>query len=277
MIGRFGMAAIAATGLCFLATGVQAQPSKAVQACESNAGKTLSKFTSSKSKCISKCVSTLRKTMATDYSGCFLPYADPTTNACITGSLKGAEAKAGAGIAKKCAAADACPDCWKAQSGVPDGSQRCTDASGANPFVVSTETQIDPFPLLLYCTESTLHMTPDKDHAKCEDGATKALVKFVGSKTKCYDKCNTNMNKGKALPGSCTPPATDPPTVTCISTAEGKASASIDKVCATPGFNPSCYGTALDTGAEWVNLVESQVDITTPTVACGSPSGAFLN
>lgn len=273
MMGRFGMAAIAATGLCFLATGVHAQPSKAVQSCESNAGKTLSKFTSSKSKCISKCVSTLRKTNATDYTPCYSPYSDPTTNACITGSLKGAEAKAGAGIAKKCAAADACPLCYQSQ---PGGSARCTDASGGNPFVVSTEAQIDPFPLILYCTE-TNGATPDKDTAKCEDGATKNLVKFVGSKTKCYDKCNTNMYKGKAAPGSCTPPATDPATVTCINTAETKTAASIDKVCATPGHNPSCYGTTLDTGAEWVNLVEGQVDITTPTVACGSPSGAFLD
>ena len=195
MMGRFGMAAIAATGLCFLATGVHAQPSKAVQSCESNTGKTLSKFTSSKSKCVSKCVSTLRKATATDYTPCYSPYSDPTTNACITGSLKGAEAKAGAGIAKKCAAADACPLCYQSQ---PGGSARCTDASGGNPFVVSTEAQIDPFP-----SDPVLHgdrrqRTPDKDIAKCEDGATKNLVKFVGSKTKCYDKCNTNMYKGKA-------------------------------------------------------------------------------
>jgi hypothetical protein len=271
------MAALAATGLCFIATGVHAQPSKEVQACESNAGKTLSKFTSSKSKCIQKCVGTLRKTAATDYSSCFLPYTDTTENACITGSLKGAEAKAGAGIAKKCAATASCPACWVAQSGVPDGRQRCTDASGGNPFVQSTEAQIDPFPLILYCTESTLHMTPDKDHAKCEDGATKNLVKFVGSKTNCYNKCNQNMNKGKIPPGSCTPPAGDAATQTCITTAETKTAAAIDKVCATPGFNPSCYGTVLDTGAKWVALVEGQVDITTPTVACGSPSGAFLD
>src|SRR5262249_55932847 len=100
--------------------------------------------------------------------------------------------------------------------------------------------------------------------------------KFVGAKAKCYDKCNANMNKGAIAPGSCNPGAvTDPATQFCISDplkgAEGKAAAAIDKVCANvAGANPSCYGTALDTGAEWVGLAEPQVDIAPAQIACGA-------
>ena len=109
--------------------------------------------------------------MATDYTPCYSPYSDPTTNACITGSLKGAEAKAGAGIAKKCAAADACPLCYQSQ---PGGSARCTDASGGNPFVVSTEAQIDPFDICHLLRGERRQERPTKDVAKCEASVSKS-------------------------------------------------------------------------------------------------------
>ena len=189
MLGRFGIAAIAATGFCLIASRVPAQfppatdPTKDEQKCESNAGKTLSKFTSSKAKCVGKCIGTGRKTSG-PYAGCFAPYADPTTNACIMDPVKGAEAKARSGIVKKCnvAGKDSCPECYAASN--------CTTG---DPFVSMTETNIDPFVILIYCTEANTN-TPTKDQAKCEDGVSKALTKFVGSKAKCYDKCNANAN-----------------------------------------------------------------------------------
>src|SRR5262245_29045930 len=281
----FGTAVTAATGVCLLATVVAAQvtdPTKEEQKCEATTGKTITKFVGSKSKCISKCFSTARKTMG-PYTGCFEPgYTDPTTNACITGSLKGAEAKAGAGIAKACAAASSCPACYAAQSGGAAG--RCADASGANAFVVDAESDVDApfgpgtgFPSLLYCVENG-GGTPTKDEAKCEDGTVKALVKFVGSKQKCYAKCFANFYKGK-IPGGCNPPASDPATVACISDptkgAEAKAKAAIVKACTVAV--PACYsGGATGAANTFVGAVEAKVDQRTPQIACGSPSGAFL-
>ena len=281
----FGTAVIAATGVCLLATAVAAQvtdPTKEEQKCEATTGKTITKFVGSKSKCISKCFSTARKTSG-PYTGCFEPgYTDPTTNACITGSLKGAEAKAGAGIAKACAAASSCPACYAAQSGGAAG--RCADASGANAFVQDAESDVDApfgpgtgFPSLIYCVEKG-GGTPTKDEAKCEDGTVKALVKFVGSKQKCYAKCFANFYKGK-IPGGCDPPASDPATVSCINDptkgAEAKAKAAIVKACTVAA--PGCYvGGATGAANTFVAAVESKVDQRTPQISCGSPSGAFV-
>src|SRR5262245_7988350 len=170
MVGWFGKAAVAASGLCLLATSVLAQPTKTVAKCESSTGGTLAKFVGAKTKCISKCISTGRKTSG-PYTDCFSPYAGDTS-ACITGSLKGAEAKAGAGIAKACAAAANCPTCYSAA--------QCSNAFGANPWVVTTEADVDApfgpgtgFPDLIWCTEKG-GGTPSKDVGKCEDGVNKA-------------------------------------------------------------------------------------------------------
>jgi hypothetical protein len=283
MVGWFGKAATAAASVCLLATLASAQ-SKEVQKCESSTGKVLSKFVGSKGKCFSKCISTARKTSG-PYAGCLPPYADPTTNACITGSLKGAEAKAGAGIAKACAAATSCPACYASN---PPGATRCTDASGANPWVQETETNVDApfgpgtgFPNLIYCKEAA-NITPTKDEGKCEDGVQKALAKFVASKSKCYAKCiTTALKPGGPGRGVCQPPSPlDPAANACIfdpaKGAEAKAKAAIVKACTVAV--PSCYaGGATGAATTFVSSVESKIDQTTPKVACGSPSGAFLN
>jgi len=277
MVGRFGRAAIAATGLCLLAGPVLAQvtdPTKDEQKCEAGAGKAITKFVGSKSKCISKCFATARKTMG-PYTGCFEPgYTDPTTNTCINDPLKGAEAKGGAAVAKGCAVD--CPECYS--------NAECTDGSKTNPWIVTTEGDIDApfgpgtgFPSLIYCVEKA-GGTPTKDEAKCEDGTAKALVKFTGSKQKCYAKCFANFYKGK-IPGGCNPPASDPATVACISDpvkgAEAKAKAAIVKACTVAV--PACYsGGANGAANSFVGAVEAKVDQRTPQIACGSPSGAFL-
>jgi hypothetical protein len=277
MFGRFEIA-VGAASLCLVAGSALAQfppitdPTKDEAKCETSVGSTLAKFVGSKTKCISKCFATARKTSG-PYTGCFGPaFTDPTTNACIKDTAKGAEVKAAASIVKACADApgkDKCPECYNPAV--------CTDATATNPRVAATEAQVDPFGNLIYCTEAG-NATPSKDVAKCEDAVVKALVKFIGSKTKCYAKCQGNELKGKIAPGSCTPPATDPATVTCISDpvkgAEAKTAAAIDKAC-TATTKPTCYGATA--GAGWVALVESQVDSTVPVTACGSPSGAFLD
>jgi hypothetical protein len=289
MVGWFGRAAIAASGLCLLAASVPAQvtdPTKLEQKCESTVGKTITKFVGSKSKCISKCFATARKTSG-PYTGCKEPaYTDTATHDCITGSLKGAEAKAGAGISKACAAMTSCPACYGT---LPGGSAgRCADGSGANSFVVDAESDVDApfgpgtgFPSLIYCLESG-GTTPTKDEAKCEDGVVKALVKFVGSKQKCEAKCYANFYKG-SIPGGCDPSmpggVSDPATVACIKDptkgAEAKASAAIIKACTVAV--PGCYtGGAAGAASTFVNAVEAKVDQRTPQIQCGSPSGAFV-
>ena len=270
MLGRFGIVVAAAGSLCLIASSVPAQfppvtdPNKDEAKCESNAGKTLGKFTGQKAKCISKCIKTGRKTSG-PYTGCFGPgFSDPATNACIKDPLKGAEAKAAASIVKKC---PDCPECYDPNV--------CTDSSSTNPFVSNTESLIDPFGNLVFCTEAA-GMTPTKDEGKCEDSVAKALAKFVASKTKCYDKCTKNELKGKIAPGSCMPPSpSDPATNACIfdplKGAEAKTAAAIDKKCVV---TPACYGG--QTGMGWVTLVENIQDTQVPIIACGSPSGAFV-
>ena len=85
MLRRFGVVMFAAASLGLAAGPVHAQLSKEILKCEDGTNKALGKFVGSKAKCASKCLTTARKTMG-PYTGCFAPYSDPTTNACITGT-----------------------------------------------------------------------------------------------------------------------------------------------------------------------------------------------
>ena len=258
-----------AVGLCLLAGNVSAQfppvtdPNADEAKCEKGAGKALTKFVGSKAKCASKCLKLARKTSG-PYGPCMSPYPDPATNACIFDSLKGAEAKARASIVKSCALD--CPECYTAQD-----ANLCTTG---DPLVSDASSQTDLFGPIVYCLENG-GTTPTPEQAKCEDGTAKGLVKFIGSKSKCYQKCNLNMLKGKIAPGSCDPPTpADTATQACIfdplKGAEAKGAAALDKVCSgVPAATPPCYGTGLDTGAEWIALVEGAVDANIPDIACG--------
>ncbi len=270
MRGHVRAAAVAA-GLCLAASSVLAQPSGVTKdevKCESGTGKALSKFVGKKSKCGTKCFQTARKTMG-PYTGCFAPYTDPATNACIMDPIKGAEQKARDSIVKACSVD--CPECYAA-----------SNCSTGEPFVGNTENLVDLQGPNVYCVENST-ATPSKTDAKCEDGTAKALAKFVASKGKCYDKCNQNIFKAKIPDGSCDPPSpTDPTGLTqaCIAKAESKGAATIDKVCfIPPATAPSCYdgsGFRPNSGQGWVDLVEMVVDSQIPLIACGSPSGAFV-
>jgi len=137
--------------------------------------------------------------------------------------------------------------------------------------VSDTENQLDIFALLLYCDDSGSPDGLTKVEAKCQDTVAKTLAKFGGAKGKCYDKCVSNDFNGKIPDGSCVPPASDPPTQACITKAEGKSIAAINKACADA---PECYG--LNTGTTWTGLAEGAVDNSVVDTYC-SPSGAFLN
>jgi hypothetical protein len=270
MISRFrtGSLLAAAAGIVLMAAPAFAQSgvTKDELKCESGAGKSLAKFVGAQGKCAQKCLAAARKTSG-PYGGCFGPgYTDPTMNACVFDAAKGTEAKAKAAIIKGCT--KDCPECYADNS-----PNTCTTGE---PLVGDTQTQLALFGSLVYCLENGGN-TPTKIEAKCEDSVSMTLAKFVGAKSKCYDKCSANEFNGKVAPGSCAPPASDPATQTCIASAEGKAAAAIDKACAAAGANPACYVPGFDTGAEWVALTEAAVDGQYPNVACGSPSGAFLD
>ena len=231
--------------------------------CQTGVAKNLPKFVKSKAKCAQKCLNTARKTSG-PYTGCLPPdYTDPETHACIFDPQKGAEAKAGAKMGKGCA--PDCPNCYADVS--------ACDGAG---FVTLGEGLVDFIGVQIYCLEASA-TSPTKEEAKCEDAVAKSLTKFLGAKAKCYQNCVTTEFKGKIPANSCAAgsPA-DVGTQECITKAEMKAVASIDKVCVTVPGNPSCYppGTS---GATWGTLVEEAVDAAAPGVFCGSPSGAFVD
>jgi hypothetical protein len=260
---------VSAASLCLLASMAAAQfppitdPNKDEAKCETSTGKALTKFVGTKAKCAGKCIVLARKTMG-PYTPCMAPYSDPATQACVHDPLKGAEAKARASIAKACALD--CPECYTSQD-----PNLC---STGDPLVSNSDSQTNLFGPLVYCLENGGN-TPTKEQAKCEDTVSKALVKFVGLKSKCYQKCNQNMLKGKIAPNSCDPPnPSDAATQACIfdplKGAEAKTAAAIDKVCANvAGAVPPCYGTGFDTGQEWANAVEGAIDGNIPDIACG--------
>lgn len=270
-VGRFVVATVA--GLLLVAAPTWAQPTGVTKdevKCESGTGKALAKFSASKTKCAQKCLATARKTSG-PYAGCFPPYADPAVHTCILDPVRGAEAKARGAITKACAVD--CPECYAA-----------SNCSTGEPFVGNTEILLDLQGPNVFCTENG-GGTPTKEQAKCEDAVAKNLSKFVGSKAKCYDKCNQNVFKAKIPEGSCDPPnPSDAATFACIKDplkgAEAKTAAKIDKLCTLPGALPTCYdGSAFrpNTGAGWVALAEGIIDGQVPMIACGSPSAAFLD
>jgi hypothetical protein len=286
MVSQFRFVLVVAAGVTLTTLPVHGQvlpgQSKAITKCESGTGSALSKFTDGKAKCISKCIKGARKTSG-PFAGCFVPYADPATSACITGSLKGVEVKGGAAIAKVCAAASSCPKCYVSNGSI--GGAGCTDASGANPWVQTAESVVDEIAMEFYCEESGFVgpiATPSPSEAKCEDGVAKAFAKAWSAQTKCFQKCNANLAKGK-ITGSCDPfSLTDPTTIACVTdpkkSPQAKAAAAIDKACFIPvATAPSCYtDLGFTNGAIWASIAANSPGAFISTSNCGSPSGAFL-
>ncbi len=270
-VSALAVAAVAATvSVASAQTGVGV--SKEKFKCEASTSKAGVKFIGAKTKCILKCEAGARKG-SNPFSDCEPPYGGATTF-CIGDVVKGAQTKFAAGIVKACTKSAAyCPSCYSGGD--------CSVTGHAAATVANLEVQLDAFAPAVACEDTT-----DKAIAKCIDGNAKALSKFVGAKTKCYDKCLAGENKGKIPPGSCVAGAvTDVKTSDCITKASGKAAASFAKVC-TVASTPACYNDGVNppaiipspsTGAGWVALVELAVDSTVPTTYCGSASGAFID
>ena len=229
--------------------------------CALGMSKGLAKFTKGKAKCLAKCNQGARK-LLNPFSDCAPPYGGATAY-CVADPVKGVEAKTIAKVQKGCVID--CPECW-------NGGDCSTYVPNR---VFSVEALLDGFVGLIWCDDSGSGDGLNPDEAKCEDGVAKALAKFVGSKSKCYDKCLNAEFKGQIPTYDCLPPnPSEPATALCIATAEQKAAAAIDKACFD---DPECYVPNFDTGAEWVAIAEAAVDSQVVQTYCGSPSSAFLD
>ena len=221
--------------------------------CEINASKVVAKFAGAKGKCTAKCWSTERKGGSVDCDPA--GGRDATTQACINA----AESNALAGQAKKCTVD--CPECYSG------GNCPMNAQSKVNTAESLFDTQ-DP---TIHCNNTTV----SDDEAKCEASAAKTLSKYVGALSKCSQKCNANAAKGKTT-GSCNPPPGDTATQACITAADMKCAAGVDKKCVAVGANPACW--PFPNGTQWCNTVKGIVNGQYSSYFCetGSASGAFL-
>jgi hypothetical protein len=242
---------------------VFAQATDAEFKCEQNVDKAGAKFVGAKSKCVSKCLSNFWKGV-TPESDCLPPYGGSTLSACITDTvtgLKGAEDKFRTSIQKSCdpgfKAGTDCPECYNGGD--------CSAGGYAGDQVQNIEGQVDSFVPGVACERAGA----DPNEQKCQSNTAKVLSKLVGSVIKCYDKCKKNERKGLVAAGSCNPPASDPATSTCISSADNKAILGVDKLCGNVGANPDCGGPDMyPDGASWVNLVDIAISGNIPNTYC---------
>jgi hypothetical protein len=134
----------------------------------------------------------------------------------------------------------------------------------------------------LLCVPLAQAQTITDAEFKCQDKATKASTKFVGSKSKCITKCFQNHWKGLEPNPlvNCYPPYGGT-TLTCIADplkgAEAKFVLATQKSC-DPGLKPTlecpaCYDTGNGCGpsgyaGDYMQNIESQVDSFVPGVGC---------
>ena len=259
-LGRMAIAAGAATLLT--AALAMAQATDAEFSCEQKASKGASKFVGAKAKCVNKCFQNFWKGLVPE-SDCLPPYGGATATACITDTvtgLKGAEDKFRFTILKSCDPVTKpgtdCPECYDAGD--------CSAGGYASDQVQNIGGQVDSFVPGVVCERTGA--TPAEQ--KCELNSGKVLSKQVASVVKCYDKCKANERKGLATAGSCTPPASDPSTSACISAADGKAIAGVNKLCSDVGAAPDNCGAPYPSGADWANLVDIAISGNIPSTYC---------
>lgn len=257
VLTKGGLGVVLATGLMLAPALAHAQGrppgiSSDECKCQTATGKGQGKFVQSKQKCVTKCEQNARKGKE-PAADCAPPYAGATAS-CVAK----AETKAQQSETKGCA--KDCPECYSGGNCSADARSRTDD----------TETQVDGFVPLIYCSPAPT----DVDQQKCQDTQAGEAAKFAAAKATCYAECRDAECKGKAAPGSCTPPASDAKTAACISKAESKCAANVDEKC--PAANvPAC--SAFTTGAALCGAIESAVDATDASTYCASPSGAFLD
>ncbi|MCW5892486.1 MAG: hypothetical protein KIT14_18385 [bacterium] len=244
----------------------QAQLTKDELKCQVLGAATLGQYVGVVQSCVIKCAVGARKGK-NPASDCLPPYAGSTAR-CIDQPGVGAEDRAIAKFARGCV--KGCPPCYQ-------GGQ-CNAVAVAR--VLDASVQIDSVIPVIFCDDGGSPDGLSKLEAKCQDNALKQVAKFGSKKLKCFSKCENDEFRGSLPPGSCLPPApADPRTATCIASAEGRATAVINRACTPPkGDAPECWGSSVD-GAFLVAGFEAWVDDLVPHQFCGgaSPSGAFLD
>ena len=255
------IAMIVAVGTLLVAPRVYAQSTDAEFKCAASANKAGTKFVGSKSKCVQKCLAGAWKVNA-GFGDCYPPYAGVTYECIVHNDLKpgkSAEEKFSAAIAKACDEVANpkldCPECYKASSG--DCATYAVDR------MLNIEGQVDTFVPGVGCEGAGA----TKEEQKCQTATAKALTKQVATLNKCYDKCIKNARKGLIPAASCSPPATDLATSTCVGKGDTKTIAAINKACLLDPadcFAPNDY----PDGATWTNLVDGAITGQIPGTYC---------
>ena len=174
------------TGL-IAASSAHAQVTDAELACQAATAKAMGKFTSSRSKCITKCNQGARKG-TNPPSDCTPGAFAGTTAACA----EAAEEKAAGTEVKSCV--KDCPECY-------DGDGTCAPGDcGCDSVELSEEVAaaIDLYAGFVYCDDSASGDALTPIEAKCQDGTTKALAKFVGKRLRCFQQCHQKVQKGRS-------------------------------------------------------------------------------
>jgi hypothetical protein len=204
--------------------------------CQLAGGKAAPKYQRTVLKCATKCFLGFFNDV-NPVSDCYPPYGGAT--AACTGIGGTAGAKLRQSIEKACDPATNpnadCPECYDAAG----GNLGCGEPGYASDEEQAMATQVaTPLTTLLCKTTGA-----SKAEEKCQMNATKAAAKLIGSIYKCYGKCFAAAHAGTGTEADCTPNPilpNDPTTQNCLSLAETKAGAAIDKRCSAIGVNIQC-------------------------------------
>jgi hypothetical protein len=198
--------------------------------CQVAVSKGFGKYAGAREKCVQKCRKTAVQ-LGLPLSACAYPTGgtgDPAYE-CVFNPIKGTLAKLAASIVKACTKDSSdCPACYAGG----DCSAYATSA------VSSAETWYDYGQGAVFCAA-----LPTESEFKCMTANAKALGKLEAAVHKCYAKCVAGQQASKVPASACFPPVpADPATAACLTKAQAKAAALVDKACFTfPVAAPGCY------------------------------------
>ena len=133
--------------------------------------------------------------------------------------------------------------------------------------------------ILSMLTPSSVFAADNGDEAKCQQGTSLAIGKFVRSKAQCVDNCQKKAFEGVGSAADCVPPYAGA-TQGCVTAAEGETGGAIQSSCAKDC--PECYSggnCSMDADARIADY-EAHVDALLPDVFCddsGSGDGLTLS
>jgi hypothetical protein len=221
--------------------------------CQQALAGALGKFGAAKTKCLVKCDKGAAKGKNPE-ADCLSPFGGKTAD-CVAA----AEEKAGAAVAKKCAAD--CPECYAGGD--------CTAHTASQ--LAAAEFAVDLGAAIVRCDDSSSTDGLTAAERKCRQAAATQAGKLVSTYGKCLAKCRAGEQKGKLPPGTCTPGTiTDPKTTACIDKVFAACVLNAEKKCPDP---PEC----LDDVFFLCQGITGVVEGFDPAVFCGSPGGAFLD